>query len=76
MRTDKRSPFHSMALMSGILSQLVGTILVGIFGGMWLDRTFDTAPFLMIIGLFLGLAAGVYGTIKLIQRFFGEEGEQ
>ncbi|WP_221567304.1 MULTISPECIES: AtpZ/AtpI family protein [Bacillaceae] len=73
MRTGKRSPLHSMALMSGILSQLVGSILVGIFGGMWLDRSLDTAPFLMIIGLFIGLAAGVYGMIKLIQRYFGEE---
>ncbi|WP_349408827.1 AtpZ/AtpI family protein [Pseudalkalibacillus sp. SCS-8] len=73
MRTDKRSPLYSMALMSGILSQMVGSILVGVFGGIWLDRTFGTGPFLMIIGLFLGLAAGVYGTIKLIQRFFGEE---
>ncbi|MCF6138907.1 AtpZ/AtpI family protein [Pseudalkalibacillus berkeleyi] len=62
-----------MALMSGILSQLVGSILVGIFGGIWLDRSLDTEPFLMIIGLFIGLATGVYGTIKLIQRFFGEE---
>ncbi|MGP4079374.1 AtpZ/AtpI family protein [Pseudalkalibacillus sp. R45] len=73
MRTGKRSPLHSMALMSGILSQLVGSILVGIFGGMWLDRSLDTAPFLMIVGLFIGLAAGVYGMIKLIQRHFGEE---
>ncbi|WP_257348085.1 AtpZ/AtpI family protein [Pseudalkalibacillus decolorationis] len=73
MRTGKRSPFHSMALMSGILSQLVGSILVGIFGGMWLDRTIGTAPLFLIIGLFIGLAAGVYGMIKLIQRYFGEE---
>ncbi|MCF6410923.1 AtpZ/AtpI family protein [Pseudalkalibacillus salsuginis] len=73
MRTGKRSPLHSMALMSGILSQLVGSILVGIFGGMWLDRRFGTAPFLMIVGLFIGLATGVYGMIKLIQRHFGEE---
>ncbi|WP_408008632.1 AtpZ/AtpI family protein [Pseudalkalibacillus sp. A8] len=73
MRTGKRSPLHSMALMSGILSQLVGSILIGIFGGMWLDRSLGTAPFLMIVGLFIGLAAGVYGMIKLIQRYFGEE---
>lgn len=65
-----RHPFQSMALMSAILSQLVGSVLVGVFIGRWIDGHFGTSPLFLIIFLLLGLAAGVYGTIRLIQQFF------
>lgn len=67
---NDRNPFKAMALTSAILSQLVGTILIGIFSGRWLDRTFETAPIFMIIGLLLGLATGVYAVVRLLQHFF------
>lgn len=73
MADNKRHPFQAMALMSGILSQLVGSILIGIFGGMFLDKKIGTAPLFLIIGLFIGLGAGVYAMIKLINRYFGDE---
>lgn len=73
LRNDKRHPFQAMALMSAILSQLVGSILVGIFVGKWLDEKTGTTPFLLIFGLLLGLAAGVFGTIHLIRRFSRDE---
>lgn len=68
-----RRPFKAMALMSGILSQLVGSILVGIFAGRWADKTFETEPLFLIIGLLLGLAAGVYAMLRLVQHFFSGE---
>jgi F0F1-type ATP synthase assembly protein I len=70
MNQKNRRPYQAMALMSGILSQLVGSVLVGIFAGRWLDRTWDTEPLFLIIGLLLGLAAGVYAMVRLIQHFF------
>lgn len=70
MNQKNRRPYQAMALMSGILSQLVGSVLIGIFSGRWLDRTLDTKPLFLIIGLLLGLAAGVYAMIRLIQHFF------
>lgn len=70
MNQKNRRPYQAMALMSGILSQLVGSVLIGIFAGRWLDRTWDTEPLFLIIGLLLGLAAGVYAMIRLIQHFF------
>ncbi|MCK6259212.1 AtpZ/AtpI family protein [Fictibacillus sp. WQ 8-8] len=72
MSTGKR-PYKAMALMSGILSTLVGGILLGLFGGMWLDRFTGTSPLFLIIGLFLGLGAGVYGMIRLLSNQSGEE---
>ncbi|WP_066176294.1 AtpZ/AtpI family protein [Bacillus marinisedimentorum] len=58
-----------MALMSAVLSQLAGSVLIGVFGGRWIDKQFGTMPLFLIVGLLLGLAAGVYGVLRIIQRF-------
>lgn len=70
MRRNNRHPYKAMALMSAILSQLVGSILIGIFSGRWLDRTLGTEPLFLIFGLLIGLAAGVYAMLRLVQHFF------
>lgn len=33
----------------------------GVGGGVWLDRRFDIAPILTLVGLFVGLAMAFYG---------------
>ncbi|MEH7443378.1 MAG: AtpZ/AtpI family protein [Mesobacillus sp.] len=70
MRQNKRNPLQAMALTSAILSQLVGSILIGIFSGRWLDHKVGTEPLFLILGLLMGLAAGVYAMLRLIQHFF------
>jgi len=42
------------------------TIALGAYGGFWLDRQFDTAPVLTIIGLALGVATAFVGMIRLL----------
>lgn len=73
MRQKDRNPFQAMALMSAILSQLVGSVLIGIFLGRWLDQAAGTEPLFLIIGLLLGLTAGIYAMLRLIQHFFTGE---
>ncbi|MED3722287.1 AtpZ/AtpI family protein [Geobacillus stearothermophilus] len=73
MSQKQRHPFQAMALMSAIVSQLVGSILVGVFGGRWIDDRFGTEPIFLIVGLLLGLAAGVYAMLRLIRQYFSEE---
>ncbi|RHW37187.1 AtpZ/AtpI family protein [Neobacillus notoginsengisoli] len=63
-------PFKAMALSSAILSQLVGSILIGIFAGRWIDGKTGTEPLFLIIGLFIGLAVGVYAVLRLVQQYF------
>ena len=70
MRQNNRNPFQAMALMSAIVSQLVGSILIGIFGGRWLDSRWGTEPIFLIIGLFIGLAAGIYSMLVSIRHFY------
>ncbi|OCA82394.1 hypothetical protein A8F94_21050 [Bacillus sp. FJAT-27225] len=70
MRNENRNPFKAMALMSAILSQLVGSTLLGIFAGRWLDGKSGTEPLFLIIGLFIGLAVGIYAVLRLVQHYF------
>ncbi|MCM3442887.1 MULTISPECIES: AtpZ/AtpI family protein [Bacillaceae] len=70
MRQKKRHPLHAMGLMSAILSQLVGSILIGVFTGKWIDNYLKTEPLFLILGLLLGLAAGVYAMLKLVHHYF------
>ena len=73
MRHDKRRPFQAMALMSAILSYLVGPTLVGLFGGKWLDEQIGTSPLFLVIGLLLGLATGILGVFHLVRQFSSGE---
>jgi len=63
-----------MAIYSAILSQLVGSVLIGVFTGMWLDDRLGTAPFFMIICLFIGITAGVWAMLQTVRKF--ESGDQ
>jgi F0F1-type ATP synthase assembly protein I len=66
---NNRNPFQAMALTSQIVSQLVGSILIGIFAGRWLDKKWDTEPIFLIIGLLIGIAAGTYSMIVTIRKY-------
>lgn len=70
MKKNNRNPLQAMALMSAIVSQLVGSILIGIFSGRWLDHQWGTEPIFLIIGLLLGLSAGVYAMLLSIRHFY------
>ncbi|KGX93886.1 membrane protein [Pontibacillus halophilus JSM 076056 = DSM 19796] len=70
---NQQTPFKAVALTSGILSQLAGGTLVGIFFGRWLDEQLSTSPLFLILGLLLGLSAGTYGTVYLVRKYTGEE---
>lgn len=68
-------PFRAMALTSAVLSYLVGPILIGIFSGRWLDGQFETKPLFLIVGLLAGLAGGVYGLVRLLGEYLGDDQE-
>ena len=51
----------------GGIGWFVGTaIALGAYGGLWLDRQFDTAPVLTLIGLVLGVLTAFVGMIRLL----------
>jgi len=73
LKNNNRNPFHAMGLMTAIVSQLVGSILIGIFAGRWLDQQWGTSPIFLIIGLFIGLASGTYAMVLSIRKYFSGE---
>ena len=48
----------ALALEYGFIAG--GFIVVGLFGGRWLDQQFGTGPLFLMLGLLLGLASSVY----------------
>ena len=40
-------------------------VAIGIVGGLYLDRRFDSGPWLMITGLVLGVSSGFYNLYRL-----------
>jgi ATP synthase protein I len=42
------------------------SILLGVLGGLWLDAKLGTAPIMVIVGLFLGLAVAFYGVYRML----------
>lgn len=61
-RPEGPSPFQFV----GLGFELAVPLLVGLFGGQWLDRRLGTAPWLLVAGVFAGAAAGVLSLYRRI----------
>lgn len=72
-KPDQRSTLSGFAIYSTLLSYLIGPPLVGLWIGKSLDAHFATAPLCLVIGLLLGLGAGLYGMIHFVRDFTGDE---
>lgn len=51
---------------SGI--QLAASVVLMFFLGRWLDEKFGTTPWLMIVGIFFGLGAGLYNFVRIVMK--------
>ncbi len=43
-----------------------GSIVLGVFAGLWLDRKLNTSPILVIAGLVLGIVIAFYGVYQML----------
>ena len=60
-----------LAKVSGIGWFVVGSIAIGAGVGYWLDRRFDTAPVITLVGLALGIIVafrGMFGLVRAVGR--------
>lgn len=64
--SDRDSFMMAFGIYGALGFQLVASILVGVFGGQWLDKKFGTEPWLMMLGLFLGVGAGFYNLFRVV----------
>ena len=63
----------AIALYSTITSYFVGSILIGIFAGRWLDNYFQTDSIFLILGFFIGLITAIMGIYYAIKQFLGDD---
>ena len=61
---------QALALATTIGMELAITVVLGYYGGHYLDEKLATGPWLTVAGILAGLATGVTGVFKTLQRFF------
>lgn len=72
MDKEKIRQIKELSFFSSVGLTLALSIFIGLFVGYWLDRHFDTRPWLTLIFLGLGIAAGYRNigmAIKRIRKF-------
>jgi F0F1-type ATP synthase assembly protein I len=62
-------------MTSGIGFMMAACILGGYFVGSYLDSKFDTAPWLMLVFLLLGIAAGFIEIYNIMKKLTKEPGK-
>ncbi|ATY86247.1 hypothetical protein CVV65_16010 [Kyrpidia spormannii] len=69
--SEERRSWRAFALVSGIGVELAAAVLAGVYLGRWLDRLWGTSPWMLLVGVLLGLAAGILGVVHLVQTVMG-----
>lgn len=61
---------QAMAITTVLSMEMAIAVTLGFFGGRLLDKQFNTEPWSMVAGILLGVAAGIWGIISTLQRFW------
>ncbi len=68
MKRETRRAFKEMAYYSSLGISVSLAIFIGLGLGVWLDREFDTSPWLTLIFLGVGIIAGFRNIALAIKR--------
>jgi ATP synthase protein I len=66
----------SPASFAGAGAQFVVSILLFLYIGKWLDAKLGTAPWLLMIGVFVGASAGFYSFYRRIMAASRDRGDR
>ncbi len=50
-----------------------GSIVLGVFAGLWIDNKLNTSPILVIVGLVLGIVIAFYGVYQMLLPLIGNK---
>lgn len=65
---DQRKQLKVAHRVGAVGTEMAVATLIGYFGGAWLDGRFGTSPYLMYIGLVLGVLAGFKGLFDFARK--------
>ena len=68
MKRETRRAYKELAYYSSLGFSVALSIFIGLGIGIWLDRKFDTSPWLMLIFLIFGIIAGFRNIARAIKR--------
>lgn len=67
---ERRIPdLPGLAAFATMGTTIAGCEAVGVFLGIWADRTWHSAPVGLLLGVVLGTVAAVVSVVKLVRRF-------
>ena len=66
--SDDLRPLRALALMSEIGFGIAIPILLGVFGGNYIDERLGTGGLFLVGGVLLGVASGMYNAYRLIAK--------
>ena len=64
----ERATWKALGELSSIGLTLVVSTVIGLAGGYYLDRWLGTNPWLLLLGLGLGIAAGFVNLVRSVKR--------
>ena len=65
---NNRDWVKALAFISQIGVTVAACIIIGVFGGMFLDNLFGTSPWILIAGSILGVLAALKSILDLVPK--------
>ena len=75
MAEDKRQLMRSLSFLSSIGISMVAASFIGLFIGIYLDKWLDTEPWMTMIWLGFGIAAGFRNIFVLTRRALRDQNQ-
>lgn len=72
MKRETGRTLRELGYFASLGMSVALSIFIGLFIGIWLDKTFETGPVLMFVGLAVGIAGGfnnIYRAAKKVKKF-------
>ena len=73
---EEKDIFRSLTLATQVGAMVVGSILVCLFLGLWIDGKLDTKPLVTLILIAVGTLVAIAGTYHLARSFMEEQLEE
>lgn len=69
-KSKKNGALTAIAATTTIGTEMAITVMLGFYGGKYMDNWFGTEPLFLVAGILIGIGLGIFGIIYTMQRFF------